>query len=72
MRMNNNFIKVQNSAAAQTIASAGFPYTKETVGGKEVFVFAKVPELVAFVNAHFDKKQFFESNTLCFAAQRKE
>lgn len=63
----NELIKVLNSQKAKELESCGFiTYTTEKLNGKDVFVFPKTPELVSYLEGHFEKSDFFYSKKLHF------
>jgi len=63
----NNFIKVANPNTAEKLKAAGFStYMQEQMNGETVFVYAKTPELVGFLESHFARSDFFDSNRLHF------
>lgn len=62
-----NFIMVSNPTKLEEIKSAGFStYMTEKQNGQDVFVFAKTPELIEYLNSRFEKGDFFYTNKLHF------
>ena len=62
-----NFIMVSNPNKFEELKSAGFrTYMQEKQNGQDVFVFAKTPELIGYLNRCFEKGDFFYTNVLHF------
>jgi len=62
-----NFIMVSNPAKLEELKMAGFStYIQEKQNGQDVFVFAKTPELIKYLNSRFEKGDFFYTNKLHF------
>ena len=62
-----NFITVSNPVKLEELKSAGFStYMTEKQNGQDVFVFAKTPELIEYLNSRFEKGDFFYTNKLHF------
>ncbi len=61
------FIKVVDPAKLEELKSAGFStYLQEKQNGQDVFVFAKTPELIEYLNSRFEKGDFFYTSKLHF------
>lgn len=62
-----NFIMVSNPTKLEELKFAGFStYMTEKRNGLDVFVFAKTPELIEYLNSRFEKGDFFCTNKLHF------
>ena len=58
---------VSNPAKLEELKMAGFStYIQEKQNGQDVFVFAKTPELIKYLNSRFEKGDFFYTNKLHF------
>ena len=58
---------VSNPSKLEELKFAGFStYMTEKQNGKDVFVFAKTPELIEYLTSRFEKGDFFYTNKLHF------
>ncbi len=61
------FIKVVDPVKLDELKCAGFStYMTEKQNGQDVFVFAKTPEIIAYINGRFEKGDYFYTNKLHF------
>lgn len=62
-----NLIKVLDPVRAKELQLAGFNYTKEVLGGDEIFVFIQTPEIMNKIRVLFAKTEYFIDKTMNFS-----